>query len=109
MHFFIHHPICKEHETLCKPSQKILASLSSLGSGGSGLFRSGHGRRGNGFDIKGAGQETGTGSLGVFDRMGASVSSDMVCGAGVEILVRLRCVRGGFETLGQNEMRARKR
>lgn len=41
MQYCYPHSKFKEHETLCSISRYILALLSSFGSGGSGLFRSG--------------------------------------------------------------------
>ena len=78
----IPHPISKEHETLCSPNEYRVVSLlplSSLGSGGSGLFRSGGGREiTTGFEmtIMGLARE---GGAGLLDWSGILVWLGMMC------------------------------
>lgn len=52
-----HSSTFKEYENPCNPHEDRAASLSSLGSGGSGLFRSGGGSRGRGFEGAGPDRE----------------------------------------------------
>lgn len=68
----------KEHENLCNPHRERMASLSSLGSGGSGLFKSGGGSGGRGFELTAPGRKGNTISLVLLYWPDTSMRSDMM-------------------------------
>lgn len=70
--------IFKECENLCNPKEDTVALLSSFGSGGSGLFKSGGGTGGRGFDVTAAGREDGSICLGPLYWSSTSVCSGMM-------------------------------